>query len=183
MSADRTSLARLVARDPALPGLAVLLDEDRLLEVAATAFPDLTFRSGRRSYTRYKHATNCLCLYEVERTANVRELLTVKTYSADNAHKRDKTARAIAAGSSHAALAEPALELTRLPFDPKLPALQTLFDELARPALLRDVFPDDPACWEEPCWEVDGQIECGDYCELYPDEPDCRDEPGCETHD
>ncbi|MEE2665967.1 MAG: phosphotransferase [Myxococcota bacterium] len=144
MKTDRAALARLVARDPALPGLAVLLDEDRLLEAAATAFPDLVLRSGRRSYTRYKHATNCLCLYEVERADDVRELLTVKTYSADNAHKRDKTARAIAAGCRHAALGEPVLEFTRLPFDPKLPALQTLFDDTTRTALLSDVFPDDP---------------------------------------
>jgi len=143
MRTDRAALASLVDRDPALPGLAVLFDEDRLLEVAGTAFPDVVLHSGRRTYTRYKHGTNCLCLYEVDRADGVRELLTVKTYSADNAHKREKTARAIDAGCRHAALGEPALEFTRLPFDPKLPALQAVFDDSTRPALLSEVFPDD----------------------------------------
>jgi len=145
MRPDTTPLAPLIARDPELPGLAVLLDDERVRAAAAEAFPDLSLRSARRTYTRYKHATNCLCLFEVERADGERELLTGKTFSAATSHKREKVLRTIRAGNRHAALAEPALEFTRLPFDPKLPSLQPLFDPATRPALLEDVFPDDPA--------------------------------------
>lgn len=56
----------LVARDPSLVGLPLLLDEERMRERLAREMPGLAIGAVRAHYLRYKPATSCLVAYRVE---------------------------------------------------------------------------------------------------------------------
>src|SRR4051794_14026842 len=58
--------ADLARREPALPGLATLLDPDAFAEALRGAAPALRPRAARVTYVRYKPGTSCLVGYRVE---------------------------------------------------------------------------------------------------------------------
>jgi hypothetical protein len=62
----------LVAREPRLPGLAVLLDDDAFAELLATRLPHAGIRSAHATYVRYKPGTSCLVSYRVRTGAGER---------------------------------------------------------------------------------------------------------------
>lgn len=64
-SAERHD-AELAARDPALPGVAVLLDGDLMAELLAAACPDAGIGGAVAEYVRYKPGDSCLVAYEFD---------------------------------------------------------------------------------------------------------------------
>ena len=57
--------AALVARDRAIPGLALLLDADAFAEALQIALPEARVTAAAATYVRYKPGTNCLVGYRV----------------------------------------------------------------------------------------------------------------------
>src|SRR5438093_582994 len=55
----------LVRRDPALPGLALLLDPDAFAADLRQAVPGIEVEGGRITYVRYKPGTSCLVGYRL----------------------------------------------------------------------------------------------------------------------
>lgn len=78
----------LVRRDPALPGLTVLLDVDELVDALGRTMP-VEVRSAVMTYLRYKPGTNCLCAYRLETSAGT-HLAYAKAFGPDAAQKIEK---------------------------------------------------------------------------------------------
>ena len=58
--------ADLVRRDPAIAGLATVLDEGAFLDTLAPLLPAVSLHSIRPLYARYKPMTRCVVGYQVE---------------------------------------------------------------------------------------------------------------------
>jgi hypothetical protein len=56
----------LAARDPALPGLALLLDDAAVATALRERLPEARVRAARSTYIRYKPGTNCLVAFELD---------------------------------------------------------------------------------------------------------------------
>jgi hypothetical protein len=78
--------AAVAARDPALPGLAVLLDADAFATELAAACPSAGVRGGRAGYVRYKPGDSALVAYELDTGAG-----TVPAYA--RAQRRNDLAK------------------------------------------------------------------------------------------
>lgn len=114
--------AALAARDPALSGLAVVLDPDAMLARARERFPELDVTSLAPTYARYKPGVNCLVLYRLAcREASA--LAYVKTF------------------------ADGAIAWHPFPEDTTLHSLRRLDEPDARAALLRKILPGHEALW------------------------------------
>ena len=61
----RRAEAALVEREPEIPGLGLLLDDEAFGELLAELLPDRGVRSARAVYLRYKPRTSCLVSYRV----------------------------------------------------------------------------------------------------------------------
>ena len=59
-------VADLVLRDPAIPGLATLLDTEALVARLRRHLPGVDLGTARVTYVKYKPGTNCLVSYRVE---------------------------------------------------------------------------------------------------------------------
>lgn len=143
LSSDDQDLAR---RDPALPGLATILDPAALGGwLCATAGTTQTAAPLRTEplYVRYKPGTSCMVLVRVLSPA-ASTLVTVTCYRADAA---DKLAKARAFASEHPSTESwiddhLAITAHAFPADRALPALARLHDDTARPRMLRKMFAD-----------------------------------------
>ena len=132
----RAADADLVARDPALPGLATLLDDEvlgRWLAAAGRA-------GGRRRYLRYKPGTSCVLGLDVD-TDEGTTAAVLTCVSAESAPKLDKTRRRAPVGSVLAADPAAGLLLTTAAGDRDLPAVAALADPRARAAVLGRLLP------------------------------------------
>lgn len=142
-AADRA----LAQRDPALPGLALLLDEQALL---AHLPRELAVRAGgtiRRTYIRYKPGMNCLVRYRLgtgERTLHIH----AKVHGADADVKlaRAGSRRGIEVGGlpGRITLPEAGIVICLFPNDDKLKQLYRIGDDAGLAALLRDMLPHHP---------------------------------------
>ncbi|MBL9128336.1 MAG: hypothetical protein JNL97_11845, partial [Verrucomicrobiales bacterium] len=113
--------AHLVARDPAIRGLASVLDPEAALRTFREAAPDLDLRSLTVEYLRYKPGTNCLARLSVD-VAGVRTPGYAKAYA--DVHRPPTPrpeARAFLAKST-------AIEFGLFPFDRKLESLPIASD-------------------------------------------------------
>src|SRR4051794_11653701 len=63
--------ADLVRRDPALPGLATLLDPEAFATALRPRLPSEELMAARRDYVRYKPGMSCLVAYRVETARGV----------------------------------------------------------------------------------------------------------------
>ena len=82
---DRT----LAARDAALPGLSLLLDDAAVASTLRERVPDAGVRGAKSSYIRYKHGTNCLVAFELDTVGGPR-LAYGRTEHEDNEPKLRK---------------------------------------------------------------------------------------------
>src|SRR5436190_20744274 len=135
----------LVRRDPAVPGLAVVLDPDAFVAALRQAAPGLEVRAAHITYSRYKPRTYCRVTYRLD-IAGTEVEAGVRACRPDD----------LTSGSDGILLKEHAVVVTVFPDDLKLTQLRHLTDADERQPLLRELLPDRPDLWP-------GQLRCLRY--------------------
>ena len=125
----------VVARDPQLPGLALLLDEERTLAAARREWPADELLSLRCSYLRYKPGISCLAGYAAETESGPR-WFHAKVRATGNAD-----------GDAGPSPVEGELTLRRFPSDRELRGLAGFLEPDRRHKLLRKMLPAEPQFW------------------------------------
>lgn len=144
-----TADADLVRREPALPGLATLLDADAFAELLRVAVSGLATATVRPVYVRYKPGTRCLVSYELD-VAGARVLAHASAY----ASARRVSGKAPASpdvprplGAPRVAIEEQRIVVSLFPEDSVLKSLGRLWASTADSRLLKKVLPGRPALW------------------------------------
>jgi hypothetical protein len=136
--------AAVVARDGALPGLALLLDPDRLAATLQAALPMVEVAGLEITYLRYKPATSCLAGLEL-RTPAGRVTLAAKAFKPNRyaVERQRPVSRKLASplGPVVLPLDDHAVLCRLLPYDRDLRALPRLVDAEHRRALLAKLVP------------------------------------------
>lgn len=129
----------LVARDPDLPGLALVLDPSALLGQLRARWPELALTSLEPSYLRYKPGVSCLAGFAVD----VNGAQTWLTFTARRRNATDKLQKVLQKpgvpglfGSGRGLIRELALTMASFPNDPAIKRLRQVDDAMARQALL-----------------------------------------------
>lgn len=135
-----TDLAR---RDPALPGLATLLDRDAFVEALRPALPALRPGEARVTYVRYKPGRSCLVGYRMESAGEAVDV----TATACRPDAQDKLAKA-RSHPGRVVLDDRAVVVSVFPDDASLPALARLADTDDRRTLLEKLLPNRPDLWD-----------------------------------
>jgi aminoglycoside phosphotransferase (APT) family kinase protein len=137
--------AAIVERDPALPGLGILLDPEAFVAGMRPRWD--VDASAEIFYLRYKPHTSCLAGYRV-RLAGVDTLVTARAHRLDTAAK---FAGGASGGGQMAfqpyALKHQAIVATLFPHDRRLPELIRLADENSRRELWQRLFPTRREWW------------------------------------
>jgi Ser/Thr protein kinase RdoA (MazF antagonist) len=118
--------AALAQRDPALPGLAALLDTATLLGTLQTSLTTQDLRSVRVEYLRYKPGTNCIAALSLN-LGGVPTLAYAKALRVSEMPRLDSR-RQSTASPHDILLPSIATELHLFPSDPKLPHLPRITD-------------------------------------------------------
>jgi hypothetical protein len=142
--------AELIRRDPAIPGLPVLLDVQAFAERLSTLRPDIVGSNLANTYLRYKPGTNCLAAYQLQTPSGPVDLYA-KAYARGARSKFEKAAAAVqqgSAGSQVIAVREMASIIFLFPADRRLKLLEFLESEEFRRRLLQKLAPDRPFLWE-----------------------------------
>jgi hypothetical protein len=141
LQADRD----LVARDPALPGLRLLLDPEAFGDALSRALPGQPIGAVAFHYVRYKPGTNSLSAFTVD-VAGTPVRGYAKAYHADDWAKLTKAEERPTVpsplGPGRLVLGDAAIEVITFPNDNKLRRLTRLFDESSQLALFGNLFPD-----------------------------------------
>ena len=135
----------LVRRDPAVPGLALVLDPDAFVAALRHAAPELDVRAAHITYSRYKPRKYCRVTYRLDIAGTEVE-----------AGVRACRPEDLDSGSDGVLLKEHAVAVTVFPDDLKLRQLRHLADATERQPLLRELLPDRPELWL-------GQLRCLRY--------------------
>lgn len=142
--------AALAERDPALPGMATVLDAGAVLDTVRAVAPGPPATGARATYVRYKPGTSCVVGYRLATSAG-----PVLAYA--KAHAHGDTAKLGKAWRKQAP--DPALDWGVLALEPEavlvatafsdrdLPAMAALADPRRREALLRRLLPGHPDVW------------------------------------
>ena len=135
--------ADVVRRDPALPGLAAILDPDRLADLLRPLLPERELGAGRIGWIRYKPSTSCRAAYRFEIPGGEIEI-------GMHACVPDELAgwRGNGNGAQRLVLEDLALVATIFPDDPELPGLAPLAQAAERREVLRALLPDRPDLWQ-----------------------------------
>jgi Phosphotransferase enzyme family len=142
--------AAIAQRDPALPGLATLLDPVAFGVVLRRALPGLVLGPAKLVYV--KPATNYLVGYEL--TVNGEPLdIYAKTYpqasaAGELAKARERPGITGPLGPGRLALDEIATVVSVYPNDNKVKALSLLADDTSRVEVLRELLPHHPELWQ-----------------------------------
>lgn len=143
--------ADLVRRDPAIPGLATILDADAFVFALRSSLPALDLGSARSTYVRYKPGTNCLIAYQLE-VAGVVEPVYAKAFAPGAAGKlrkaREQPGAAGTLGSGRIVLEDCAVLVSTFPNDGKIRSLACMADARSRRGLFRELVPERPDLWE-----------------------------------
>jgi thiamine kinase-like enzyme len=131
----------LVVRDPAVPGLAVLLDDEALGRWLSEQMQETA--RVRVHYLRYKPGTSCALAGDVDLADGGRACL-VSAYAHPDNVKATKTLQRAPAGSVLGVDPARGLIATTPAADRDLPALALLDDDVGRRRLLRRVLGDRP---------------------------------------
>src|SRR6266567_1306410 len=149
----------LVRRDPAIPGLAAVLDPDAFVAALQRAAPQADLRTGQIAYVRYKPQTFCRIAYRVDLGGTELDL-DVRACRADDLVQwlEDGEPACVPGplGPGRIVLKDPAVLVTVFPNDLKLPALHHLADPAKRKRMLRELLPDWPNLWQ-------GELHCLRY--------------------
>ena len=141
--------AELVQRDPALPGLGILLDAERFADAVGPCFAGAAVQSAAIEYVKYRPGRYCRVGYELQigasavRAHAVGRPRDLSPIAATGSH----SSKAYAAGESRFVLPEMALEISLFPADERLSGLAQLGDAQGREDLLRDILPGRPDLW------------------------------------
>lgn len=143
-----TADASIVARDPAIPGLELLLDEAAMLDTLRTRMPAAEFEKASKHYIRYKPGMNCLVRYVLE-GKNGKIDIYAKAHGPDAASKLNKVERRHVVdtlpGQGCLLLPEYGVTVSTFPNDRKLKVLCRLGDPEQCNALFRKILPHKPA--------------------------------------
>ncbi len=145
--------AALVARDPAIPGLALVLDPEAMAERLGQVRPDLAPLMAQATYVRYKPATSCLVAYRLGVAGAEQPVLVfAKAYRHGDGAKLAK-ARTKAEAGGVATFGPELVVVARVAEDRDLPASRRLEGSDAchadaRRRLLRRLLPASPDLWE-----------------------------------
>jgi aminoglycoside phosphotransferase (APT) family kinase protein len=115
----------LVARDPELPGLALLLDDDAFTALLQERVPGAAIRRARGTYVRYKPGTNCLVAFEAETGTGTHRLYARAERPAETAKLHKRAADGPLAGGSLIA-GDHGVAVLAFPNDRRIPALPSL---------------------------------------------------------
>ncbi len=147
MMAARDAEQALVASDPALPGLELLLDNTQLLAALRTLAPLASARSVQVRYLRYKPGTSCVLALEItmENAELVRYFargLTRERFAVSLRHPKRQAM--IATGHPYAPLVleRQAILLLHPSQDRDIRYLDLLWDDTKRHRLLQDWLPE-----------------------------------------
>jgi phosphotransferase family enzyme len=132
--------ADVVGRDPALPGLGVVLDPDRVAEILRPALPKREIGAGRLGWIRYRPHDFCRAAYRFEVPGGEIDIGLHACIPADLAAWREN-------GGDRIVLDDLALIVTVFPNDPMLVGLAPLETASGRPDVLRELLPDRPDLW------------------------------------
>lgn len=136
--------AAIVRRDQAVPGLALVLDDDALSGELRKGWPELGLVSARATYVRYKPGTSCLVAYRFD--LGDREVPAfAKAYRQG---ERAKVAKAQGKGGAAVMTLGDMVTVARVGGDRDLPAAAMLGEPHRHPRLLRRVLPDAAECWD-----------------------------------
>jgi aminoglycoside phosphotransferase (APT) family kinase protein len=143
--------ADLVARDTAIPGLAVLLDPDAFLAALRSRLPGSGLTAVHPTYIRYKPGMNCLVGYALE-IDGVKVAAYAKGHRADARDQlekaREQTSITSALGPGRIVLDKHSIVLSVFPNDGELKTLARLGDASTWQALLRRIFTSRPDLWD-----------------------------------
>lgn len=140
----------VVRRDPAVPGLATLLDGERLAGLLAAHLPHLGLQGARVGYLRYKPGTNCLAACELE-TAEGPVTAYAKAFRVGDARKLAKAGGKQVpspVGPGCLVLPELSLAVHFHPNDRRLGGLRRLGQAETRRRLLGRLLPARPELWD-----------------------------------
>ena len=145
-----TSDQAVLKRDPQLPGLALLLDTKRMLDVLQLIYPQQHIQGLTSTYLKYKPQTNCLVGFLAD-TSSGPMRITAKTlpereYAKARAKAEKEDAAAQAHGQHHF-LDEWLTMLWAFPMDKKIAGLVDLAHADRRMVLLQSLLPDQPELW------------------------------------
>lgn len=124
----------IVAQDPRLPGLGLLLDATACAELVGEHLGEPVQLHPR--YLRYKPGTSCVLAVRVRSTAGDQPFIVI-SYAADGAHKLRKSAERAPAGSVLVADPVRGLLVATAAADRDLPGVAPLHDERSEPLLRR----------------------------------------------
>ena len=144
--------ADLVRRDPALPGLATVLDPDALLAALNRAAPVAELSDARIAYVKYSPRAFCRATYHID-VAGAESVVHASACRPEDfpPSRLDGGAQSPTTGPlgwRHIVLHEPAVVVTAYPNDLKLPQLQDLTDSGRRVTILRELLPGGPELYE-----------------------------------
>ncbi len=136
----------LIERDRALPGLAILLDDEAFAEALERAGVEVDTLVSR--YARYKPGTSCLVAYSSASGPFSVHATTLASHLAGKFQKARARGRSNAntfnpsPGRTHVYLEEAQALVSFFPFDRDLPSLARLYDENQRRHLIERIFRD-----------------------------------------
>lgn len=138
-----TSTADLVRRDSRIPGLALMLDPERLLAALQTQMDINRVESIRLNYLRYKPGMNCLARYAIQ-AGGLAISAYAKAHGQDARIKADKSRERpvidSTLGPGRIVLADQQVIFSTFPNDAKLTSLQRLGDAGYRQRLFDRMF-------------------------------------------
>lgn len=142
--------ARVVKRDPQVPGLGTLLSPEAFAEALRRSYPDGGVTCVEARYVRYKRGTSCLVGYRVDTThgpldAYARAHNPRHHDKIENARRGPSTRSPL--GSGIAVLSDLSVVIYPFPNDHELRGLHGLADSGPRRALLERLLPDHPDLW------------------------------------
>lgn len=143
--------AALVARDPALPGLALLLEPAALFSTLRPLVSDAGAGWGeaaRIAYIRYKPGTNCLVAYQIEVDTPTTVYATAHARSAEDKWRKARKDELASGQPSRLVLDEHAIAVSFFPHDRRLPALARLWNDQKRRKLLQELLPNHRGLWD-----------------------------------
>lgn len=141
---------QLVRRDAAVPGLALVLDHDLVLDAVRRVWPEDAVATLTSSYLKYKPGALCLAGYIAHTPHGPLPLYALACSTVQYA--RVRACRPTAIDTSTATFAPALLDehhvaLWRFPADRKLVGLPGLAVPELRSRLLRKLLPDEPRLW------------------------------------
>lgn len=138
--------ADLARRDPAIPGLATVLDQPALFAMLSAANPAFRVRQASPFYVHYKPRQRCMTAFRiVQQGSDVEHLAYADAYGPDAAVKLPKVRKlarqsASEPGQNAIVLDSLGIALYRFPTDRRLKALRHLADPVSRADLVRRLF-------------------------------------------